>query len=205
MVRKIKPKCGIIDLDDTFNYFTRFLCHLHNELNDTCISETDITDWNFENLNLVDVRGNTVTGKELMNTFLKYEKAGLYSCLPVIEESKRAVNLMRLLGYKIIFLTARKEEYRAATELNLIANDIIYDGVYFNKDKVQEIKRLKKTYNVQLFVDDHFDNVANVAENCRINHVFLINKEHNKNFEEGEDVIRINNLFDSVRYLKDLT
>lgn len=204
MTRKIKPKVCVLDLDDTVSQFLPFLCHLHNKLHGTCLTESDITDWNFDSLDVKDVRGNHVTGTQLRETFEKYEPHGLYACLPPLDVAKRALKVMGMLGYRVILLTARKAEYEAQTRLNLVAHDIHHDELYFNHDKVKEIKKLAKIYNVQLFADDNYQNVLNVSENCNVNNVFLIDKGHNRHYDEPDDIVRINNLFDSVRYLKEV-
>lgn len=202
MAKRQKAVC--FDLDDTICNFLPLLCHLHNKLYGTCLSESDITDWNFDELDVTDVRGNRVTGKQLRETFRSYEPNGLYSCLPVIDDSKRALKMVEYLGYKIILITARKAEYEAQTRLNIIANDIHHDEIYFNSDKVKQIKELSKKYSVEMFVDDNYENVVAVNENCIVKYCFLMNKAHNRNKSDVEGITRIHNLFDTIRFLKEV-
>lgn len=199
---KNKPKCVILDVDDTLVLFCSFLCYLHNKLNNTCVTENDITDWDFDGLDLTDVRGNRVTGKQLRATFLKYEPLGLYACLPVCKESRFGLQLIHKLGYKIILMTARKKEFEGSTLLNLIKNDIPYDEIYFEKDKVKKIKQLSKQYDIQLFADDKLITVLDVAENTHIPNICLIKKAHNEKAELPDNVRLINTVFDAVRFLE---
>lgn len=202
--RKYKKKVTIWDLDDTCCHFLPELCRLHNKLYGTCVNETDIQDWNFDSLEIKDARGNIVTGKQLRETFKEYEEHGLYSILPFISDAKQTLMFVKKLGYKIIFLTARPPKFEKATILNLIKNDIDYDELYFEEDKVKKIKELSKIYNVQLFVDDKASTVEQVNEKCKVNNVYLINKSYNRDEEVDEDVIRIDNIMECLKKLKDL-
>lgn len=199
-----KKKAIISDFDDCIVDFLPFLCHVHNTLYQTCLSEHDIKEWDFEQLDVTDVRGNRVTGQDLLNTFHKYEPHGLYASLPVIKEARFALKMMKDLGYKIIIITARKPEYREQTMLNLIKNNLVYDEIYFEKDKVSKIKELAKRYQIEVFADDKLSTVESVAEKCKVKYNCLVEKAHNREKEIGEDILRINSLFEAVRYLKEV-
>lgn len=205
MKRKLKPRAVVVDYDDTVADFSGFLCHLHNKIHHTSIVTNDITTWEFEDIRVNDVRGNIVTGEELNRTFKEYEPEGLYAILPVISEAKSALKIMRLLGYKIIILTARKPEHEKQTMLNLLHNDVVYDELYFEEDKVKKIKELSKKYNIQVFADDKLETIEDVVENCKVRKVYLIDKAHNRTEDIDDEIIRITNLFEVVRDLRDLT
>ena len=213
--RQIKPKAVVLDLDDTIVDFLGFLCSLHNKKNGTCIIPNDISEWNFTSLSVTDVRGNTVSGDELRNTFKEYEPEGMYVGLELIKDSDFALEIMKQLGYKIIILTARSSKFGKQTELNLIRNKIhkYIDEIYFKPEtvkegedfKVNKIKELSKTYNVQLFADDRGETIRAVYENCNVNRVFLIEKPHNSGFEIVDDgIIKVKDLMETVRYLKEV-
>lgn len=202
---KKKEKAIVLDIDDTISYFLRTLVHIYNKFNSTSLVESDIQTWEFDDLQLRDVRGNVVTGKALRETFNEYESHGLYSILPPIPEAKHALNIIKKLGYKVILLTSRKPEFQKQTILNLQHHDMPYDEVMFEKDKVKKIKELSKLYDIEAFADDRYETVIDVYENCKVKKCYLINASYNKNKELDADIIRISNVLECIRNLKDLT
>jgi uncharacterized HAD superfamily protein len=210
MVRKVKKKAIVLDIDDTIVQFCSFLCFLHNNLHGTSVSHHDLKQWSFDGLDIKDVRGNRVTGKELKKTFRLYEPDGLYSILPVIKDARFAIKIMKELGYKIILMTARKKEFQRQTILNLVAHNIQYDEVYFtpSHDKAKKIQNISKKYNVVMFADDRYETVKDVNDKCKIEHLFLVNMPYNNAIEldpSTDRIQRINNLFEAIRHLEDVT
>ena len=203
--RKRKHKAIVVDYDDTVVDFMGFLCHLYNVKNGTCISPNDLKEWDFKDVEVKDARGNVVKGEKLRKMFKDYENQGLYAALPIIEESRRALDMAAKLGYKIIILTARDGQFKAQTEINLIRNNIPYNELIFDWDKVKIINDLKKSYKIAFFADDKFDTVKKVADSCDLDYNFLVEKAHNRDIdlsEEDETILRIRDLFETVRYLK---
>ena len=206
-VSKIKKLPAIVcDYDDTIVSFTGGICKLYNKRHNTAISDSDIKDWDFITVDTKDARGNIVKGADLMATFKEYESNGLYVGLRLLDKAKDALNLMYRLGYKIIIVTARDEKFGKDTELSLIFRDIAQyvDQVHFTTDKVKKIQELSKSYKICLFVDDKASTCQSVAENCKVDHVCLVEKAHNVSVEMTEDVKRVKDLFDTIRYLKDV-
>ena len=113
---------------------------------------------------------------------------------------------MRNLGYKLIILTARPKEYEKQTMLNILHQNVPYDEVLFcpSDEKAKMIRKLSKRYNIQMFADDKASTIEDVYENCNVNNVVIITKPHNVDMEIDEDIIRVQSLFDSVRYLKEI-
>lgn len=196
-----KSKAIVLDMDDTIVAFSEFLCRLHNSLNNTCITIKDLTSWDFGDVDMKDAQGNQVTGKDLMKTFHDYESHGLYAALPVIKDARFAIQLMQSLNYKVIIVTARKEEFQTQTILNTIHQKIPYDKLIFSSDKVKTIKELNKKYHIRAFADDKLSTVEAVSEGCKVDQCFLIDMPHNQNCSD-EDIIRVDTLFEVVRYLK---
>jgi len=203
---KKKEKIVVLDADDTIFDFLGGLCKVHNKRNGTCITPADIEDWNFESLEMKDARGNVVKGVDFRKTFTDYEADGLYVGLDILGDADFALELIKKLGYKIIILTARDDKYGKQTELNLIFNRIssYVDDIFFKADKVKKIKELSKVYHVVMFVDDRATTVASVLDNCNVDKVFLVDKGHNKTVELDEEIIRVKDLYGTVKYLKDL-
>lgn len=203
--RKRRPYAIVLDYDDTVVNFIGFLCTIHNHINGTCITGRDIINWGFKDINMKDARGNTVTGADLDKTFKDWESNGLYASLPAFKDARRAIELMRKLGYKIIIVTARDEKYRKETELNAMHQHIHYDELHFSQDKVKTIRELNKTYNIKMFADDKAVTVLDIADKCRIKYTFIIDQEHNKYIDDDEeDIIRIKDIMEAIRYLPDV-
>ncbi len=200
---KRRPHAIVLDYDDTVVDFIGFLCMVHNHLHGTCMTRRDVINWGFKDINMEDARGQAVTGAEFNQTFKDWEPHGLYASLPAFKDARRAIDLMRKMGYKIIIMTARGEKYRQETELNAMHQGITYDELRFSDDKVKTIRELSKTYNIKMFADDKADTVLRVAEKCKVKHVFIIDQEHNKDIDEDEDIIRVRDIMEAIRYLPD--
>lgn len=211
--RKYKPKAIVLDADDTIFDFCGPLCTVHNRERGTCVTPNDLTTWNWLDLELKDASGNKVTGQELRETFTKYEPHGLYASSPLLRDSYNALECMKDKGYKVFVITARKEEYKLQTELSYTFHNIgkYIDDTFFKPAdfpetenfKVKKIKELSKEYNIRVFADDKNTTINQVVENCNVNKVFIINKAHNRSSEfDPEEVTRINDLMEIIRYLR---
>lgn len=203
--RVVKPKAVVIDLDGVVGDFLFTLTWLHNKLYKTSVSHNDIKTYNFVDLKITDARGITVTGDQLHTTFREWEPHGIYSTMPLLPHAKEALVIIRALGYKILFMTAREEQFKKQTELWLHSNDLPYDELFFEREKAKKIRNLSKTYNVQAFMDDHVENAIDVAEKTNVNSVFLIESPITRDKEfENEDFEKVNDLFEATRYLKEV-
>ena len=204
-----KPRAVILDLDDVVVDFCGALCELYNKHNSTSLSLSDLTEWDWKNLDFKDARGNVVKGEALRKIFEEYEN-GLYVGLEPLPYALRALDTIRLYGYKIFIITARHCSFGKSTELNLMFKKIPHDAVFHKENKeqktedfkVNEIKELGKTYHISFFVDDKLETAQAVADNCKVDRVYLLNKPHNRDAELTEDIIRINDLVETIRHLK---
>lgn len=214
-VRKAKIPAIVCDLDDTICDFVGGVVQLYNKRHKTCISPSMMSDWNWNSLSVTDARGTKVTGVDLRKVYEEYEPEGLYACLEALPFVAQALDIIQKLGYKIIIITARGNKYGKQTELNLLTRRIPHDeGLVFFKDddkedtetfKVRKIKELSKTYKIAFFADDKPSTAQAVQEGCNVGKVFLINKAHNRSVDIPEDVLRIDDLLETVRYLKDVS
>ena len=204
---KRKERVIVVDYDDTCVDFIGFLCRLHNKLYKTCITPADFKDYDFDMVEIKDARNNVVHGEEIRNTFLEYETEGLYAALPPLPEAKHALKFMKSLGYKIIILTARKEEYKKQTMMNILHNDMPHDEVIFCPSdlKAKKLRQLSRIYNIQMFADDKASTILDVSENTNIKMVVCVNQPHNMGTKLDDEVIRVDSLFEAVRYLKDIS
>jgi hypothetical protein len=55
-----------------------------------------------------------------------------------------------------------------------------------------------------MFIDDNANTVKIIYENCKVENVCIVEKAHNKNIELDENIIRVDSLFESIRYLKEV-
>lgn len=196
-----KEKIVVLDYDDTIGSFLGSLCQLHNRIHGTHITEHVIDSWDFNDVEIKDVNGNIVRGSELEQTLKEYE-VQLYAAMPLLPDSKFAIDTMKAIGYKVFILTARPEQYAKETHFNIIKNDLNCDEVIFDWDKAKVLKQLAKKYNIKLFADDNVETIKTVHENCRIGTVCLVNKKHNLDVEVDEEIKRIGSIVDCIKYLK---
>lgn len=205
--RVFKPKAVIFDSDDCLVNFQDMLCRIHNKLHDTCITPSDIREYDMNKANMVDARGNEVKGEELFKTFKEYENHGLYATLKPLPEARHALHLIRKMGYKIIILTARPEEYEKQTRFCFLHQNLEHDEIVFapSSEKAKAIRKLAQTYNIQVFADDKASTCVDVSENTKTKMVFNILQPHNRDIELDDEIKRVDSVFDIVRYLPDLT
>lgn len=201
-----KPRTICLDFDDTVVNFTGMLFDTYNKLNDTCLYTTDIKDYEFESINFEDKRGNVVKGEDIRQLYLEYEKEGLYATLKPLGGAEQALHLMNKLGYKIIILTARAPEYEKQTKFCLLHNNLHHDLVVFSpsNDKAKMLRKLAKDYNIVAFADDKAETCVDVHENTNVNQVYVVNQEHNKDFDFDPEIKRISGIFEIIRDLRDL-
>lgn len=206
MIKKASKKIPtvILDIDDTIVDFVGFLCYLYNAKNETSITGSDLTSWDFVGTKVEDAQGKVVRGSELRKFFKDYEDSGLYAACPVIKESALAISFMKKLGYKIILMTARDEKHKKDTEINLLVNKIPYDELIFDREKDKRVRRLARKHSIYLFADDNLHHIKSVFETDRVDQCFLINRHHNKNLEAPEEVTRIDDLLEAVRTLPEV-
>jgi len=201
---KSKTPTIITDVDDVLFHFLDYTCFLFNSKNGTSITESDLTTWGFENTKITDSNGRLVDGKQIRDFFEDYEAHGLYSALPPIKNSILALSLIRKMGYKIIALTARKPQFEKDTEISFITHGIQIDEVIFGADKPKEIKKLAKKHNIVAYADDRYSYIKDANETNYVGTCFLVNKAHNKQEVIEEDVRRVNDLLEMVRFLPNL-
>lgn len=217
----MKPKAVVLDIDDVIDDFCGGLCWVHNLINKTHVSANDIRDWDFETLKIKDKNGNEVIGSDLRKTFEYWEEHGLYSNLKLLPGVYDAIKKIKDYQYKIILLTARKKKYEDETKIHLWREGIEFDEIYSKGEddgddfKTKKIRQLSRTYNIQLFADDKYSTVENVAENTNVNFVCLIETASTRDLPviegdienrlvKNEDIHKFIDLYDAVRMLRDL-
>lgn len=200
--RKLKPWAIVLDFDDTCSSFLGSLCDTHNSIWGGTIHPSNITAWNWDDIDVKDSRGNRVLGKELENTFKKYERC-IYSQMPPFRDTKKTLDMIKHWNYHIIVVTARDEKFRLETEFNFKAYGLPIDELYFTSDKVSKIKELSKRFRIAAFADDKASTVESINNNCKVNKTYMVRAGHNADVEVDDDITVINSIFQILADLKD--
>lgn len=196
-----KPKVVIFDIDDTLISFTSFLCTLYYKEKGILISEEDLS-WELVYKEGRDSKDKIKYNSDVHTLYKKYERNGLYTSMPALYGSKETLEYLSKLGYKLIILTARPKKFKNETLLYFLNNRLKFDKIIHNHDKASEIKRLSKSYEIICFADDKLSTVRDVASNCKIKHIFLINRPHNRGKKTSKKIKRINNVLECVKWIK---
>jgi phosphoglycolate phosphatase-like HAD superfamily hydrolase len=191
----------IVDYDDVCAPFIEPLAQTHNWLRGTFLSASDFKTWNFNDMEIIDVHGNTTRGNEIYATMKEYELE-IYSSMEPYSDTRFALETIRAIGYKVIILTARPEQFRKQTLFNINKNKLSFDEVIFDWDKAKVIQELSKTHCVKLFVDDNSATIQAVWEKCKVDTVCLMERKHNSDAELDDEIKRVGSLIDCVKYLK---
>jgi uncharacterized HAD superfamily protein len=198
-----RPKAVCLDLDDTVLDFIGQLCIVHNQKHKTFVTRSEVVGYPLKGDEVENIYGTLVEGENLEKTFKELEPHGLYAVLPVFQEAKQALELIREMGYKIIFMTARPPQFREQTELSLIVNHIKYDMLLFEIDKATAINKLNEQYEVVLFADDKASTVRAVNNKCQVKYPILINRAHNERYKSlSQKIIRANDLLETIKLLR---
>lgn len=198
----MKSKLCVFDIDDVTLNFLGPLVDLHNKLHGTRISPHQLTNWDFENLVMIDAAGKVVLGSDIRKTMCEYIDHGFLAYLEPFEFVKESIDICQELGYTVCFLTARPHSQSKQTILSLLKHNIKHDFVVYNKNKAWALNELKDTFDIELFVDDNAKYLKEL-ENCtHIKKLFMINRPHNMQEEVGTKVARVHNLMEVVSQLR---
>lgn len=177
-----KPKAVFLDLDDCVVNFVTHLCNIHYKLYGEKFNRSDITEWKLP--------------KELYKTFKDYE-SWLYISQPMLPKAKAKIQEIRDSGYKVVFITARGEDFKKHTEFSLALHEVKYDAdIIFRKNKALQINRLSEQYNIVAFADNKPSTVRKVATETDVRNVYLIGLPWNRDEEMPDNVKRINSISD---------
>ncbi len=127
-----------------------------------------------------------LTDRELEG-FIDKHLANIYKNLKPAPGALDTLLKLRKLDFKIILITAREKEYKKITENWLVKYNIPYDSLYHEDNKAP----LALDNNIQLFIEDNKNNALQLLKNNIP--VILINKYHNQNIKEKENIYRVNN------------
>ena len=128
--------------------------------------------------------------------FLNENKEKIFSSVPPYQEAIKFLNRLKEQGHKIILITARHEEFRDVTEKWLSRNNFSYDKLYHDENKAP----LALNENLEIFVDDHRDNVRDI-KSVGIP-ALLFTRSHNLNASEDEYTARVSNWQEIKDYIK---
>lgn len=109
---------------------------------------------------------------------------------------------LRKAGYKIVIITARPyEKYMRIyydTLYWLEKNNIVYDAIFWDKDKC--VKIVKELPSIEFLVEDDYNNALQVAEEGY--KVYLMRTKYNKDTKSHFNIYRTNGLNSLMTLLK---
>lgn len=81
------------------------------------------------------------------------------------------INKLKLNNCKIILLTARDKRLKKMTELHLSKVNLLFNDIYYNKNKGQELKKILKILNKNfddiIIVDDRVFNLIDIKKELK--------------------------------------
>ncbi len=127
--------------------------------------------------------------EEAMNFWNKYY-AEILKGVNIKKFASKVINKLKEEGHKIYLITARwdmpNDNIQEITKQWLKENDVKYDELIINaSDKLQLIKEK----NIDIFIDDSFNNCKSIAENTNTK-VYMMTSGVNGNFND-ENIKRV--------------
>ena len=121
--------------------------------------------------------------KEAVEFWKKYY-AEILRKVNIKKFASQVINKLRQEGHKIYLITARwdmdKDNVEEITKQWLKDNKVEYDGLFLNaNDKLT----IAKENNIDLFIDDSFNNCKTIADNSNIK-VYIMNSIVNGNIQD---------------------
>lgn len=174
-----KPKAVVFDLDDCTMDFRGLVVSIHEALTGIKYTARDLKEWDFP--------------EDLYKTFKDHEDY-IYRAMRPKPNAVDKIIEFRSRGYEVVFMTARPEKFKDATEFSLKMAGIWYDDLLFNKNKSLKINRISDKYEIRVFADDKLATVEKVKRDTDVPHVYLVEAPWNKNEEVSEGVKRIKSI-----------
>ena len=173
-----------IDIDDTISEtFETLLPYSQKYTIEDLKKESKISiDNNCKN-HFYIVNTNGWNEKEAIEFWKKYY-AEILRKVNIKKFASEVINKLRQEGHKIYLITARwdmdKDNVKEITKQWLKDNKVEYDGLVLNaNDKLT----IAKENNIDLFIDDSFNNCKTIADNSNIK-VYMMNSRVNGNIED---------------------
>ena len=177
-----------IDIDDTISdTFEALLAYSQKYTIEDLKRESNI-DINKDYLNHLYIESASGwTDLETKNFWEKYYE-DILKAVNIKNFASKVINNKRKNGDKIFLITARWDmpnfDTKKLTEDWLLENNVQYDKLFMNaSDKVQ----LVKENNIDLFIDDSFNNCKKISENTNAK-VYMMTSLVNKNL--GDEKIK---------------
>ncbi len=134
--------------------------------------------------------------------FLKEYLSKIFDEVTPNKNSVWAINNLKKQGNKIYFITARNEKEAkdtyTITKKWLVKNRINYDELIINCFNKSDICKEK---NVDIFIDDNFDNCLKVYNENKIN-VFMFNTNYNIKYN-SDNIVRVFDWMDIYNKIKE--
>lgn len=171
-----------------------------NYVNDKVGTDFKVEDLNQYNLYEAITDIPTEVMKGLKHDF---RKSGELKKVGVLSGAKKFLKTLKDKGYKIVLLSARPyKEYRrifADTKEWLDKNDLIYDAILWDEDKLNRLIREFGEDNVSFFVEDNLKNANSISKSTK---VYLLDKSYNQG-KTDKNISRVVNLKEVLEYEKE--
>ena len=131
-----------------------------------------------------------------------FRSRGWKRYLPYYTFAPEMTKLLKDNGYTIVLITSRPEsEYKRIyydTIYWLVSNNILYDAIYFGKEKQEEIVKNFKT-KFKFYVEDQVEYAEKIAK-LGIK-VYLMNQFHNQDYKiKDKNIIRVGKLQEVIEH-----
>jgi len=191
-----KPKIGI-DIDDViFPFMINFLNFI-NKKNNTSFSFQEITDYHLWEME------KGISREDNVRDALEFQNSPYFDEIDLIEETKEILEEISH-RYLIHFITSRPEEIKNKTNALLKRNfpnkefNVLYSGeVYGGNLSKSEIC---KSHGISIIIEDNSDYAIDCAKKGI--KVFLLDKPWNKDYEEHENITKVENWNEVLEELK---
>lgn len=183
-----------------------------NDQYDFCINYgskycEEIKKYKLENINVADTTDMFLWGEDTAHRFWNKYRIELVSKIPARPFASEVIKKIKEKGNKIHIITARKnydewfpkemqENVEELTIKWLKDNDIIYNGIYFDK---QNKEKFCKEKGIDVMIDDEPRNIENLI---RETNVIIFDNPYNRN-KEFSNITRAYSWYDLYGKLND--
>ncbi len=190
-----KMKIGI-DIDEVVVEFMKGYLNFHNKKHNTCYKLNDITNYHLWKC------GFHKNKEESVREVVEFSDSDYFNSLSLVKGAKSSLKKLFEI-YKSYFITSRSEDIKEKTKnffyLNFPKNkyEFVFSGeIYGGKTKSE----ICSEFGIQIMVEDNADYAFDCAEKGI--KTFLLDKPWNKNCEEHEKIVKVNNWNEVLEKLK---
>lgn len=161
----------------------------------------DLYDLDFDSINVTELNLYDYLNGYIDYSYLKhckhlYRTMGESKKESVISSTIEFLKKAKSLGYYIVLLTSRPFDKYKNLELDtyewLELNGIPFDMLINDSKKRDKVSELSKTSKIKIILDDDTQIINNLKCLDNVDHIYLLNKPYNSEYECSGKVIRVN-------------